>query len=273
MDDGAGAMLTATPPAPHGAIEALRAEALQGGGVRHGFFTRAGGASRGLYASLNAGPGSADDPAAVAENLRRVAAHLGVPGAPVVTMHQTHSADALVVDGAPAERPRVDALATRTRGLVLGALAADCAPILLRDASAGVIGAAHAGWRGAFGGILEAAVGAMERIGARRERIAAAIGPTIGPASYEVGPEFVARFEAAGDDAARFFRPAAREGHAMFDLPAYAAARLSAMGLASVQDLGVDTYADEARFFSYRRATHGGEADYGRLISAIVLAD
>lgn len=256
-----------------GPLPVVTAGALAGEGARHGFFTRQGGVSTGLYASLNAGPGSADDPDAVAENHNRIAATLGVPGAPVITMHQTHSADALAISAAPTERPRVDALVTTTPGLVLGALAADCAPVLFRDGAAGVIGAAHSGWRGAFSGILDATVEAMERLGAARANIAAVIGPTIGQASYEVGPEFVDRFVAADAHNARFFRPAERDGHAMFDLPGYAAMRLRAAGVGTVENLALDTYADEARFFSYRRATHRGETDYGRLVSAIVLTE
>lgn len=240
--------------------------------VRHAFFLRRGGVSQGLYESLNAGTGSADDPAAVAENRQRIARHFGRPASALVTMHQTHSADVLTVDAPPRERPKVDGLVTDRPGLVLGVLTADCAPVLFADRNAGVIGAAHAGWRGAWSGVLEATVEAMLARGARRADIAAAVGPTIAQESYEVGPEFVARFTTApGEPAnARFFAPAERPGHALFDLPGYVLHRLAAAGVTAC-NLGADTYGDERRFYSYRRATHRGEADYGRLLSAIVL--
>jgi len=242
-------------------------------GVRHAWFTREGGVSEGpLYATLNGGQGSRDEPASVAENRRRMAAHMGVRPERFLNVWQVHSADAVVVDGPwTGERPKADALATATRGLALTIATADCGPVLFADAAAGVIGAAHAGWQGAFKGVLEATLDTMEALGARRARIAATIGPMLSQANYEVGPEFVARFLAQAPDNACYFRPSPREGHAMFDLPAYNRARLMQAGVGAVNDLGLCTYADEARFFSYRRTTHRGEADYGRLICAIAL--
>jgi YfiH family protein len=244
-------------------------------GVVHGFFTRRGGVSTGIYEALNCGPGSDDDPAAVAENRRRVTAALGLERAPLVSLHQVHSAEALTLAAAPdpqAPRARADAMATDRSGFALGILTADCAPVLLADPHARVIGAAHAGWGGAFTGVLEAAVSAMAGLGAAPQRIVAAIGPTIGPASYEVGPDFVARATALDARAEGFFRPGTRPGHPHFDLPGYVAERLRAAGLATVHDLARDTYADEAGCFSYRRATHRGEPDYGRMVAAIALA-
>ncbi|MEQ8640276.1 MAG: peptidoglycan editing factor PgeF [Alphaproteobacteria bacterium] len=244
-------------------------------GVRHGFFTRHGGASRGLYASLNCGPGSRDAPDDVQENRRRVAHSLAVAPDHLLTLYQIHSCEVISVDRPwpAAGPPRADGLVTRQPGLALGVLAADCGPILLADGDARVIGACHAGWRGALGGIAEATVAAMVRAGARHERIIAVVGPCIGPDSYEVGPEFPAPFLARQADAAAFFRPARRAGHWLFDLPGYLCQRLSALGLAAVSATGNDTCADEHRFFSYRRGRLAGEPDYGRLLSAIALAD
>jgi hypothetical protein len=243
-------------------------------GIRHGFFTRQGGVSRGLYASLNCGAGSKDDPVAVIENRSRVAQHLGGFEDDVQTVYQIHSATAHAVDRlVPREElPKGDALVTRTRGLVLGILTADCAPVLLADADAGVIGAAHAGWRGALGGILEATVAAMEGIGAERGRILAALGPTIGPKSYEVGPEFVAAFEQADPDNARFFTIPKGLKTPHFDLPAYVMARLGQLGLRHSEQQSPCTYENESMFFSFRRSTHRKQPDYGRQISAIVVA-
>jgi YfiH family protein len=241
--------------------------------IRHAFFTREGGVSEGFYASLNGGQGSHDDPARVAENRRRMTAALQVPDGALVTAYQIHSPDAVVAT-APwtrAEAPRADAIVSGTRGIALGVTVADCAPILLADASAGVAGAVHAGWRGGLAGVIEAAVAAMEKLGAERKRIEAAIGPLLRQPSYEVGPEFVARFCAADAGNARFFSSAARAGHALFDLPAFVGARLKSADVGAVEDLGLDTYADEARFFSYRRSVHRQEADYGRLVAAITL--
>ncbi|MGR6329422.1 peptidoglycan editing factor PgeF [Sphingomonas sp. XXL09] len=252
-------------------MEVIRARAL--GAVPHGFLGRRGGVSVGGTAGLNVGLGSADDPAAVAENRRRAAAAV-LPGATLVTPYQVHSADALVVT-APwdeAARPRADALVTDRPGLLLGILTADCAPVLFADPAAGVVGAAHAGWKGALAGVTDATLTAMETLGADRGRIVAAVGPCIARASYEVDDAFLARFAAADPANERFFANG-RMGHHQFDLEAYVAHRLAAAGVARVETLGLDTYAGEERFFSFRRATHRREADYGRQISVIGVAD
>jgi YfiH family protein len=241
-------------------------------GLRHAFFSRDGGVSGGIYAGLNAGIGSNDDPAHVAENRRRMAEQMGVSPAHFLTVHQTHSRD-VAVAAAPwenASRPRADAIVTRTEGLAIGATAADCGPILFVDPSARVIGAAHAGWKGALTGILESTVEAMEQLGAERGGILAAIGPLIRQHSYEVGCEFVERFIEADAENARFFIPAARENHAMFDLAGFIRMRLENAGVLMIDDVGVDTYSDE-RFYSYRRSVHRGEPDYGRHVHAIIL--
>jgi YfiH family protein len=240
-------------------------------GVRHGFFTRRGGVSGGLYESLNVGVGSRDDPQAVAENRARAAAALGAEPAQLLTCYQVHSAIAVTAEAPFAERPQADAVATARPGLVCGALAADCAPVLIADPQARVVAAAHAGWRGALGGIVEAAVEAMETLGARRERMTAAVGPCIGPESYEVGLEFLEAFEARDGAFARFFRPGASPDKRMFDLPAFVLERLARAGVAQAEWIGRDTYAEEAEFFSNRRAVHRQQADYGRLLSAIRL--
>lgn len=243
--------------------------------IRHGFFTRHGGVSDGFYDSLNGGLGSDDAPARVTENRARMAAALGVAPDRLVTAYQIHSPD-VVVATQPWPRtsaPRADAVVTRVRGLAVGVTTADCGPLLLADAEAGVVGAAHAGWRGALAGVIEAAVAAMERLGAARTRMVVALGPMIRQANYEVGPDFVARFAAADPDNARFFAPAARDGHAMFDLAGYIASRLQDAGVGRIEDLGHCTYAEAARFFSYRRSTHRAEADYGRHVNAIALAE
>ena len=251
-------------------VEVIRAAALEG--VRHGFLGRKGGLSTGVFAGLNVGTGSDDDPGTVAAN-RRLATEAVLPGASLATLYQIHSADALVVRVAMegSLRPKGDALVTDRPGLALGILTADCAPVLLADRDAGVVAAAHAGWKGALGGVTDSAIAAMESLGAQRGRIAAAIGPCIARASYEVDSGFVRRFE--GEDPAneRFFT-AGRADHAQFDLEAYVAHRLAVAGVARIETLGLDTYADEARFFSYRRATHRGEPNYGRQISIIGLA-
>jgi YfiH family protein len=251
-------------------LQAPRLETLEG--IRHGFFTRAGGVSQGLYASLNGGLGSADDPSHVAENRARIAAAVGADISHFATVHQVHSPDVVVATAAwdAAARPRADALVTATPGLAIAVTTADCGPVLFADPLARVIGAAHAGWRGALGGVVEATVAAMERLGAARGRIVAAIGPLIRQPSYEVGAEFAARFSAADPGYARFFIPAARAGHLMFDLGGFIAARLAAAGLAAIDDLGLCTYADP-RFFSYRRSVHRGEPDYGRHLHANAL--
>ncbi|MFM9976815.1 MAG: peptidoglycan editing factor PgeF [Sphingomonadaceae bacterium] len=241
-------------------------------GVRHGFLGREGGVSRGIVAGLNVGLGSADDPAAIAEN-RRLAVAAIAPGAALVTAYQIHSAEAVIATGpwSDTARPKADAIVTDRPGLALGILTADCAPVLLADRQAGVIGAAHAGWKGALAGITDATIAAMETLGADRARIAAAIGPCIARASYEVDDAFQARF--AADDPAneRFFADGARPGHAQFDLEAYVAHRLATGGVGRIEMLGADTYAQPTRYFSFRRATHGGEPDYGRQISLIAL--
>ena len=243
--------------------------------VRHAFFTRAGGVSKGVYASLNGGQGSNDDPADVAENRRRMTAALRMPDGALVTAYQIHSATAVIAERpwTRAEAPRADAIVGKTPGLAIGVTVADCGPVLLADDKARVIGAVHAGWKGALGGVIEAAVAAMERLGAKRTRIAAAIGPLIRQPNYEVGTELVESFRKADPANGRYFLPAARAGHALFDLPGFLAARLKAAGIEAVDDLGLDTYADEARFFSYRRSIHRRESDYGRLVGAIALAD
>jgi polyphenol oxidase len=245
------------------------------GGIRHAFFTRDGGVSDGIYASLNGGVGSDDAAAQVAENRARMAAALGVAPDCLLTAHQIHSPDVVTIERpwAPAERPRADAIVTRTPGLAIGVTTADCGPVLLADVAAGVIGAAHAGWRGAATGVLEATIAAMERCGADRARMVAALGPMIRQPNYEVGPEFVTRFTADDGANERFFRPSSRKDHALFDLPGYIAARLAGAGVRKVEDLGHCTYADAARFFSYRRSTHRAEKDYGRHINAIALGN
>ncbi|MFC0242035.1 peptidoglycan editing factor PgeF [Rhodopseudomonas telluris] len=241
-------------------------------GVRHAFFNREGGVSQGIYAGLNGGIGSNDDPAAVAENRRRMAQTMGVPPEHFLTLYQVHSPDVAVVE-APwdnAARPKADALVTKVPGLALGVTTADCGPILFADPDARVIGAAHAGWKGALTGILEATLDAMDKLGADRSRVVAAIGPLIRQPSYEVGDEFVARFAAASPDYARFFIPAARPGHAMFDLGGFIRMRLETAGVIAIDDTGIDTYPDE-NFFSYRRSVHRAEPDYGRAVHAIAL--
>jgi YfiH family protein len=239
-------------------------------GVRHAFFTRRGGVSAGIYASLNVGVGSNDDPAAVQENRRRCAGHFGAPE--VVTAYQVHSPTALVADGPwPAGPPQADAVVSATPGVVCGALAADCAPVLLADPEARVVAAAHAGWKGALTGVVEAAVARMESLGARRERLRAAVGPCIGPASYEVGVEFLERFVHSDRAYARYFRPGAAADKRMFDLPAFVLGRLEAAGVRDAEWVGRDTCAEADDFFSNRRAFKRGEPDYGRLLSAIAL--
>ncbi len=243
------------------------------GRVRHAFFTREGGVSEGAYASLNCGYGSGDDPAKVADNRSRAMSKLALAGDDLATLYQVHSADVVVVDGPwpRGKAPHADAAVTVTPGIALGILTADCAPVLMADADAGVVGAAHAGWRGALDGVVEATVAKMCELGARRDRIAAAVGPCIQQRSYEVGPEFHARFVAADEGCADLFRPSPRAGHHLFDLAGFVARRLEALDLGAVEVAADDTCADAARFFSYRRATLKGEADYGRALSAIAL--
>ncbi len=251
----------------------LQASSLAGfDRIRHGFFTRAGGVSQGVYATLNGGNGSNDAPERIAENRARMAAALGVAPDRLLTAYQIHSPEVVVVDEPWTDRPRADAVVTRTPKLAVGVTTADCGPLLFADVEAGVVGAAHAGWRGALTGVIEATVAAMVDLGAKKSRIAAALGPTIRQPNYEVGLEFVERFLAADPANARFFASAARAGHAMFDLAGYIAERVQRAGIDDFEDLGLCTYAEPERFFSYRRMTRLGEADYGRHINAIALA-
>jgi YfiH family protein len=254
----------------------IQATSLSGlPGIRHGFFTRAGGVSEGIYASLNGGIGSRDGPAEVAENRARMATALAVRPERLLTAYQTHSADVVTAETpwSPDARPRADAIVTRTRGLAIGVTTADCGPVLFADQQAGVIGAAHAGWRGAFHGVLEATIAALERHGAARSRVVAALGPMIRQPNYEVGPEFVARFRAADTANERFFKASARPDHALFDLAGYIAARLRARGIDHIEDVGRCTYGEPLEFFSYRGSTHRGEPDYGRHVNAIALSE
>ncbi len=250
----------------------LRAQNLASAAVAHGFFGRQGGVSTGVYASLNCGPGSGDERAKVIENRRRAANELGA-NASLLTLYQMHSADVVAVTQgwALGEAPKADAMVTDRPNLALGILTADCAPILFADTRAKVIGAAHAGWKGALSGVAEATIAAMEKLGASRARIAAAIGPCIAQANYEVGPEFRDRFLAVDSSNARFFVSSARASHYRFDLEAYVAGRLAGAGLSAIERLSACTYARERDFFSFRRTTHRRETDYGRQLSAIVL--
>jgi polyphenol oxidase len=248
-------------------LEKITSDALP---VQHGFFTRKGGASSGIFSGLNCGPGSSDQAEVVAINRARVAEAMGVPAAHLVSIHQVHSADVIHVTEPMADKPRADAMVTRTPGIALGVLTADCQPVLFADPQAGVIGAAHAGWRGTRDGVLEATVDAMVALGATRDNIAAVIGPTISQSAYEVGPEF---FESFTDDDranARFFIAGTGDRY-LFDLPAFGLSRLRAAGVGHAEWTRHCTYRDSERFFSYRRTTHAGEADYGRLISTIRL--
>jgi YfiH family protein len=237
-------------------------------GVRHAFFTRQGGVSEGLYASLNVGRGSRDEAADVTENRRRAAAHFGLGAGALATGYQVHSARVVSADAPFGE---ADGVATGTPGLICGALAADCAPVLIADPEARVVAAVHAGWRGALAGVVEAGVAEMIRQGAEPGRMVAAVGPCIGPASYEVGLEFEARFMEADGDYGRFFMPGAAADKRRFDLPAYVLSRLATAGVGHAEWVGRDTLTDESLFFSNRRAVHRGDADYGRLLSAICL--
>lgn len=247
-------------------------------GLRHAFFTREGGVSQGIFAALNVGLGSGDDPKHVRENRRRAAAALDLPGDALLTTYQIHSAKVAVVEKPwkAGNAPKVDAMVTKRRGLALGILTADCAPILLADVRSGVIGAAHAGWKGAIGGVLEATVEAMAELGAQPKRIVAAVGPCIAQDSYEVGPEFPAPFVAEDPMNGRHFRADTNkdgEPRWRFDLAGYVSDKLERLGLAAVETLPYDTCADDQHFFSYRRACLRGESDYGRGLSAIALAD
>jgi YfiH family protein len=256
-----------------GVIQAASLSGLPG--IRHGFFTRAGGVSDGIYASLNGGIGSRDAPAHVAENRARMAAALAVRPERLLTAYQTHSADVVTAETpwSPDARPRADAIVTRVPGLAIGVTTADCGPVLFADPQAGVIGAAHAGWRGAFHGVLEATIAALERHGADRSRVVVGVGPMIRQPNYEVGPEFAARFRAADAANARFFEASARPDHALFDLAGYIAARLRGCGIDHIEDVGRCTYEEPLEFFSYRGSTHRGEPDYGRHVNAIALSE
>lgn len=250
-------------------VEVIRSGVLEG--VPHGFLGRAGGVSQGVLAGLNAGWGSGDDREAIARN-RQLAIEAVLQGARLVTVHQVHSQTVHVAgDWSEDDRPQGDALVTDRPGLLLGILTADCAPVLLADRDAGVVGAAHAGWKGALLGVCEATVAAMERLGARRERMAAAVGPCIAAASYEVGRDLLEMLTGYVPDNRRFFTDG-RDGKLQFDLEGYVAMRLTAAGVRTIEPLGLDTYADPERFYSYRRATHCGEPAYGRQISLIGLA-
>jgi YfiH family protein len=253
-------------------LPVLTSPRLDLAGVRHAFFTRTGGVSKGLYDSLNVGRGSADEPADVAENRRRCAGHFGLEGQALSTCYQVHSDIALVTDrGWGDERPQGDAVVTKTPGVLCGALAADCAPILFADPVARIVASAHAGWKGALGGIVEATVATLSDLGAELSGTVAVIGPCIGPASYEVGLEFLDQFLATDRANARFFAAGASADKRMFDLPGFILSRLNAAGIVRCEWIGADTCADETRFFSNRRAFKRGEPDFGRLLSAIAL--
>ncbi|MCZ0814263.1 MAG: peptidoglycan editing factor PgeF [Pseudomonadota bacterium] len=249
-------------------LEIITADSLSP--FRHGFFTRRGGASSGVFSGLNCGPGSSDQSEIVRINRARVAEAMGVAPDHLLTLDQVHSADVVAVDRPLEQRPRADALVTASPGVAVAVLTADCQPVLLADAKAGVVGAAHAGWRGALDGVLEATLDAMEDLGARRGDISAVIGPTISQGAYEVGPEFLEEFIADDPANTRFFANG-KDGRYLFDLTAYGLERLRAAGVGQAEWTRHCTYGDPERFFSYRRACHAGEADYGRLISAIRL--
>ena len=251
----------------------IEADVLKLDGIRHGFFTRQGGVSGGIYTSLNIGLGSDDERSSVLENRDRVAGQLGIGADRLVSPYQIHSADVITVSAPFAQDAdrKADALVTATPGLAIGIATADCGPLLFADTKAGVIGAAHSGWKGAVTGILQNTVAAMEALGATRNNITAVLGPTISQGAYEVGPEFKERFLQEHPDNTRYFKPSERAEHFMFDLPAFITDKLQALGLGAVADLALCTYADEDRFFSYRRTTHRKEPDYGRQISAIAL--
>lgn len=240
-------------------------------GIQHGFFTREGGVSEGIYGSLNTGYGSNDDAAKVSENRRRIAAKLGVGSERLLTIHQRHSADAIVVDRLwdVLQPPEGDAIVTDKPGIAAAVLTADCTPVLFSSSDGKVVGVAHAGWKGAIGGVLASTVARMKQHGARE--IHAAIGPTISQSSYEVGPEYHAQFVESDAASERFFIPSDKPTHFMFDLPGFVRSHLDGLGLASIEDTALCTYADERRFFSYRRTTHRGEPDYGRQLSAICI--
>lgn len=239
--------------------------------IAHGFFTRKGGVSNGIYAGLNVGSGSNDIPELVTENRRRVAEALGVASDHLITVHQVHSPDVVyVAEPLSTPRPKADAMVTNIPGIALGALSADCGPVLFADHEAGVIGSAHAGWRGAFTGVLENTVDAMIKLGAKRENIIAVLGPTIGPDKYEVGPEFYAEFTLKDPSFVKYFQPSKKDDHKLFNLWTFITDRLTAAGV-KADALRQCTYADEDQFYSYRRTTHRNEPDYGRQIAAITI--
>lgn len=255
-------------PAP---IESLLLAERAGRAVQHGFFTRIGGVSEGIYRGLNVGLGSKDERANVVENRARIARWFSAAPDRLATVHQVHSPDVVVVDDSyDGARPAADAMVSATPGIVLGVLAADCGPILFCDPEARVVGAAHAGWKGALYGVLESTIAAMEKLGANRQNILASLGPSISRRNYEVGPEFVERFLGVDKAYARYFTPSEKADHAMFDLPGLTTQRLSDAGV-TAENLDICTYPDEDRFFSYRRTTHRQEPDYGRQISAIMI--
>ncbi|TIL72832.1 MAG: peptidoglycan editing factor PgeF [Mesorhizobium sp.] len=261
-------MLNQTKPDP---VRSPLLEKARAQGIRHGYFTRVGGVSSGIYQGLNIGTGSSDDQTQVAENRRRVADWMGVPSRHLLTAHQIHSPDVVIArEPFSGERPKADAVVTDRPGIAVGASTADCGPVLFADTEARIVGAAHAGWKGALSGVLENTIAAMESLGARRERIVAVLGPSIGPENYEVGPEFIARFVEVDANNIGYFAPSAKPEHAMFDLNRYTVDRLTRAGV-TADGLGRCTYAEEDLFYSYRRSTHRKEPDYGRQISAIVL--
>jgi YfiH family protein len=251
-------------------LQAKNLSALDG--IRHAFFTREGGVSEGIYGSLNAGVGSDDDPAKVTENRARMAKALGVSPERFLTAYQIHSPTVVVAETpwTSDARPRADAIVTKVPGLAIGASTADCGPVLFADPQARVIGAAHSGWRGAVSGVLEATVAAMERLGADRSRIVAALGPMISQRNYEVGNDLIEQFTNADAGNTRFFATG-RPGHAQFDLPGFIASQLTRSGVGQIEDLATCTYADPRLFYSFRRTTHRGEPDYGRHVNAITL--
>jgi len=258
--------MTQTKPAP-----ILSEQLKEIPGIAHGFFTRAGGVSSGIYHGLNTGIGSHDDAEKVTENRNRIADYLNVPHTHLVTPYQVHSPDAIIIDGPwQDERPQADAVVTKTPGVAAAILTADCGPVLFADKNAGIVGAAHAGWKGATGGILEATIEAMEQLGAQRKNVIAILGPTISKASYEVGPEFTERLLAMSPENQQWLIPSRTPDHAMFELTGYIVNRLTNLGV-EADWTGHCTYVDEDKFYSYRRKTHRNEPDYGRQLSAICL--
>jgi polyphenol oxidase len=251
----------------------ITSEKLQLQGINHGFFNRQGGYSSGIFSSLNCGLGSGDDKALVTKNRAKVADEMGVAHTHLVSSYQVHSPDVMIVDAPFVERPKVDGLVTNKRGIALGILTADCGPVLFADNHAGVIGACHAGWKGALTGVTDSTMEAMESLGANRKNIVAVLGPTISQKAYEVGPEFPKPFLQQNNANQKYFIPSMKNDHYMFDLPAYLIDRMQAHGVGQVVDLALCTYSDPERFFSYRRTTHLQEKDYGRLISTIALRE